>query len=230
MTIALLVPSKGRATLCNRMIQSAFRTTTRKIHVYVCVTTEEFCEYTDTIKIPESDRFGAVIVTMPDCPTVHRWNRLAELALMQKDTQLFMLASDDVVFSTPCWDEALLERYDNKPHVYHLQDSRDSNGTPHPLVTREWIDVMGWAFPPIFLHWFLDSWTVEIAKANNCFTHLKDYLLEHLKPSDHGVGDATHNDIRRRGFHDRDLWVNAHCQDILQMYKEKLKCAFSSPE
>jgi hypothetical protein len=222
--IALLCPSKGRATLCNRMIQSAYRTTSEKIHVYVAVTDEEFSEYVSEIKIPESDRFGVVMVTMPDCPTVHRWNRLAELAMMQKGAQLFMLASDDIVFSTPCWSGALLEQYDYEPHVYALRDSRDAHGVPHPIITREWIEKMGWAFPPIFAHWFVDSWTVEIAKANNCFTHLTDYLLEHVKPSDHGNPDSTHLDIRRRGFHDRDKFVNDHCQDVLEMYKRKL-CA-----
>ena len=139
-----------------------------------------------------------------------------------------MLASDDMIFDTPGWDKALLEHYDaleNKIHVYHLQDSRDADGTPHPIVTREYIEAMGYAFPPIFLHWFLDTWTREIAKANNCFTHLKDYLLVHDKPSDKGQPDTTHSRIREWGWNQRDKYVNDTCQHFLALEKQRLRTA-----
>lgn len=158
-------------------------------------------------------------------PTVYRWNVLAKRALREPENKLFMLAADDIVFSTPCWDEALLNHYnslENKIHVYALQDSRDPEGTPHPIVTREWIEAMGYAFPPIFLHWHLDTWTVAISKANNCFTHLKDYLLVHDKPSDRGQPDETHTRIRSLGWHERDKYVNETCQHFLECEKQRL--------
>lgn len=221
--IAILCPSKGRAKLCNRMIQSAYNTTSEKISVYVAVSAEEFNEYKQTIKIPESNRFNVVLAEMPDCPTVHRWNRLAELAMMEPTTSYFMLGSDDIVFGTPLWDRELMASYSGKPHVYHLQDSRDKDGTPHVICTREYIEAMGFFLPPIFLHWVIDTWTVEIAKANNCFTHLTDYLLEHVKPSDSGRPDETHLKIRRDGWHKRDMWLAKVSGDILDLYKERLR-------
>lgn len=158
-------------------------------------------------------------------PTVFRWNSLAKRAVEDAENKLFMLAADDIIFSTPCWDEALLKHYnslENKIHVYALQDSRDPEGTPHPVVTREWIEAMGYAFPPIFMHWFVDTWTVAIAKANNCFTHLKDYLLVHDKPSDRGHPDETHTRIRSLGWNERDKYVNDTCQHFLECEKQRL--------
>jgi hypothetical protein len=225
MSIAILVPSKGRPEKCARMIKSAYETTSEKIHVYIAVLQSEWDSYVEAIKIPDTDRFGVIIVTMPESTTCYKWNRLADLAMRQYDT-IFMLGSDDIIFSNSNWDSAILNAPDHKPHVYSLRDSRDIEGTPHPIVNRKWIEAMGWFLPPLFAHWFVDVWTVDIAKYNNCFTHLKEFLLIHDKDNDKGIPDETHNFIRRQGIHERDKFVSDKSQDILQMYKEKLKCAF----
>lgn len=160
-----------------------------------------------------------------DCPTVYMWNELAKEAMKNPDIKLFMLCADDVVFSTPGWDRALLDHYAalvNKIHVYSLQDSRDKDGTPHPIITREYIDALGYFMVPIFVHWFVDIWTICIAKYNNCFTHLRDFELQHIKPSDTGMADETHNRIRRNGWHARDAEVNKDCQYYLIAEMQKL--------
>lgn len=222
MTIALLCPTRDRPEQCLRMIKSARTTGMDEIKktVYLALSLEDYDDY----ETATSD-----LITSDGMPTAHKWNLLAEQALKDPNNKLFMLAADDVVFTTPCWDRALLDHYnalDNKIHVYALRDSRDPDGTPHPIVTREYIETMGYFLPPIFLHWFVDSWTVEIAKANNCFTHLKDYMLVHDKPSDRGEGDETHNRIRQMGWRARDGWVNDKCKGFFELEKARLSCAF----
>lgn len=222
--IALLCPSRMRPQLCQRMVQSVYDTTKSQIRIYIGVS-EGFEAYKEALKLPITDRVGLVLVTLADYPTAHKWNKLCELATKQDD-KLFMLAADDVIFETPRWDEALIKHYENledKKHVYHLQDSRDENGTPHPIVTREWVEKLGFFVPPIFLHWNVDSWTVGMAKDNQAFTHLKDFLLKHDKPSDTGQGDETHNRIRQMGWHERDMSIAMYSHDIYQTYLMRLR-------
>lgn len=191
MTIALLCPSR-RPEGFLRMETSAEKTA------------EDFTVYTDDF--PEF------------MPTVHKWNVLAERALRNEENKLFMLAADDMIFETAGWDKALLDHYnalENKIHVYSLGDSRDVDGTPHLIVTREYISTMGYFLPPIFLHWFCDSWTTDCARSNFCFTHFRQYRLTHDKPSDKGQPDETHLGIRRMGWHERDKYVNDTCQHFL---------------
>lgn len=214
MTIALLIPTRDRPTQCKRMLDSIINTTEKEI-ANIYLGTNGDGNYTH-FKFPFN------------YPTVAMWNKLAEIAMENPDNKLFMLGADDTVFTTPCWDKALLDHYnalENKIHVYALRDSRDPDGTPHPIVTREYIEAMGYFLPPIFLHWFVDSWTVEIAKANGCFTHMRNYQLVHDKPSDKGNPDDTHNRIRQMGWHDRDCWVNERCQHFLELEKKRLKNA-----
>lgn len=207
--IALLCPTRGRPTQYKRM-EDSVKATAKDVHVAIYRGTNGDDDYAG-LKYPI------------DCPTVYMWNDLASRAGKHK---LCMLASDDIIFTIPGWDKALLDHYnalENKIHVYAFQDSRDPNGTPHIIVTREYIDAMGYFVPPIFVHWFVDTWTVEIAKANNCFTHLKDFLLVHEKPSDKGQADETHLRIRRNGWFERDKFVNDKCKVFLEFEKERLK-------
>lgn len=223
--IALLCPSRGRPEQLRRMVESAKATVNTDIKFYVAIAHEDLAgDYAFLVG-------KATILCLPDnMPTSHKWNLLADEARKNSINQIFMLAADDMIFQTPLWDEALINHYnalDKKQHVYHLQDSRDENGTPHPIMTREYIEVMGFFIPPIFLHWFIDSWTVEIAKANNCFTHLKDYLLVHDKPSDKGNPDETHSRIRLWGWHDRDKYVAGKMRWVKYALIEKLKAGIS---
>ena len=159
-------------------------------------------------------------------PTSFKWNSLAEMA-HGDGHKLFMLAADDIIFTTPHWDKALLDHYhalENKVHVYSLRDSRDHDGTPHPIITREYVEAMGYFLPPIFLHWFVDSWTVEIARANNCFTPLNNYMLMHVKPAENGnPEDETYKTIHARGWLNCDQYVDKKCQHFLEVEKQRLR-------
>ncbi len=219
MTLALLCPSRQRIPLFKRMVDSARNTAFDKnnVHVYLGLTDTEWPEYEKHV-----DGYVNHVATFPDgIPTVYKWNRLAMEAMFKNHTH-YMLAADDMTFTTPHWDKALMEGYDGKPHVYSLRDSRDENGTPHPIVTREYIETMGYFLPPLFLHWFVDTWTVEIGKANACFTHLKDYMLVHDKPYHRGEPDDTHMCIRRNGWLNNDQWTNEKCQHFLEYEKQRL--------
>lgn len=213
--IALICPTRGRPVQFKRMADSAFRTAENpdNIHIYFYVAeSDPYKDYYPNLE--RTSRFLGY-----DWSAVMASNYLAQEA---HGSDLFFMACDDTVFSTPHWDKALIDAYDSKPHVYSLLDSRSTDGTPHPIVTKEYIAAMGYFMPPIFLHWFADSWTVDIAKANNCFTHLKDYLLIHDKPSDRGEPDETHKRIRQLGWMERDKYVSEICEDWLAQQKNKL--------
>lgn len=240
MTIALLCPSKGRPDECKRMVRSVYNTTNENICIYIAVSKDDFDDYAKMVDLPEDGTVGVLLIEVPEfLPTVHKWNKLSDIAL-SSDTKtcvdLLMVAADDMVFTTPCWDTALREHYEaleNKIHVYHLLDERTKTGTPHPIVTKEYIEAMGYFLPPIFLHWFIDLWTVGMAVENKCFTHLKDYELKHIKPSDNGKADRTHRNIRDMGWHDRDTYVHERLQYgyyglECQRLREKMKSVSSS--
>src|SRR5574343_7955 len=136
--IAILCPTRGRSEQCKRMLTSAAITATNHVIAY-CGASDR----TQTSNFGEFDWVKKLYFQFPDnLPTAQKWNLLAEKAMKNPDNKLFMLGADDMVFETPGWDVKLIEHYnalENKIHVYSLQDSRDENGTPHIICTREYI-------------------------------------------------------------------------------------------
>lgn len=225
--IAILCPTRGRPEQCKRMIESVIKTSSIKVNIIVGLTASEYISYDLEKFWPNKDQNVIVYpVNLEDMlPTAHKWNLLAEEAMKDPKNKLFMLGADDMIFETSEWDKALIDHYNalqNKINVYALQDSRDADGTPHIIATREYIDAMGYFVPPIFLHWNIDTWTVAIAKANGCFTHLRDYKLTHDKPSDRGESDETHSRIRQWGWHSRDKYVAEKMAHVLEYEKFRL--------
>jgi hypothetical protein len=223
--IAILCPTRARPEQCKRMIESAYATAKADLNIWL--------SYGADTDLPSGPAYTCV--RMPEnYPTSQKWNDLSWETMLNPHNKLFMLAADDMVFTTPSWDKAIIDHYNalpegRKAHVYALQDSRDQAGTPHIIATREYIEALGFFVPPIFLHWYVDSWTVEIAKSSGCFTHFKDYGLTHIKPSDQGQGDETHNRIRSFGWRERDAYVAETCRDWLQIQKQKLRHYCEAP-
>lgn len=219
MEIAILVPSRERPEQLKRMIESAKKTAYNPVKIFLAISPEDEAAYqfingnTRKYIMPEN------------MPTAHKWNLLADEAMRNSDNTLFMVGADDMIFGTPGWDEALAKHYEalgaRKQHVYHLQDSRDKDGTPHPIMTREYIEAMGYLVPPMFLHWHIDTWTVELAKQLKCFTHLTDYELIHDKCNDRGEPDETHKKIRLSGWREMDEWTNKKMRSIGFMEHEQ---------
>lgn len=228
--IALICPTRSRPENMKRMWQSALATARNPESLRLVLGLDK-----DQLELYEPYLpKDCSIHTLGDWGVVHSINRMAEFVLLNHQSiKLFMVAPDDVIFTTPEWDKALIEHYEalkNKIHVYCLLDSRSENGTPHPIITREYIEVMGYLFPPIFMHWYVDTWTAEMANNAKCFTHLKDYELVHDKPSDRGMQDETFSRVRARGWNTRDEYVNKKCKHLLELEKSRLRVAMSTAE
>lgn len=237
--ISLLVPTRGRAKKFSNMVQSVANTTSTKVTIYALLQSEDDVKDYDIkgIQIPSNANLEVKVNAFHlfdiDAPTVHLWNKLAGIAFDDKDVtnNIFMLASDDVLFDTKGWDVELIKRYEalaNKIHVFSLKDYREHEvneglSTPHPIVTREYMKAMGYFIPPLFLHWHVDKWTVEVARANDVFTHINNFVCVHDKVQLVEDIDETHNRLRKRGWRERDAYVDKMSQHILEAEKVRLK-------
>lgn len=224
--IAMLCPTMGRPQLLREMIDSVIRTADDidNISIFLALTDcdDMIDEYRTIVGEKKELGFNISISIFPDWTLPMCHNMLAQRAA---SFDICFPVGDDLKFSTPAWDKALRDQYealDNKIHVWSFLDSRDPEGNPAPAISREYIEAMGYLIPPIFMHWYCDTWTGAIARHAKCFTHLKEYLLVHDKKSEQGIEDETYNRIRRLGAVDRDTMVNQTCQHFLELEKTKL--------
>lgn len=88
-------------------------------------------------------------------------------------------------------------------------DGRDKDSFPHPIVSGRMASVLGYVMPPIFMHFYMDTYLVTLAKAANCFIDLSaTCLIEHENPkTGKNPVDDTFRRVRKGLKHERDSFV-----------------------
>jgi len=193
--LCVCVPTMGRPKGFNRLLQSIQDTaTTGRVSVLVDIQGKP-----DGYDL--NNKLVAKVFESPvGQPTVYRWNRMFYYGEKQSLGDFYMLGADDMVFLDKGWDEFFSTPDSAGYFVFHLQDTRDVDGTPHPIVKH----TEPYLVHPGFLHWYGDTHLVENARNSNEFKHIRTHRLAHIKPSDVGVCDETHLMIRKMGWRERD--------------------------
>ena len=118
-------------------------------------------------------------------PTGHMWNILADKA----KGELLCLMGDDVIIETPGWDikiEEEAKKYKDNIFVITQNDGisdKNNLGCPHPIVHKRWKEILGFFMPPMFMHRYLDTYTMGLAKELGRYIQLPDVIFAHNKGS-----------------------------------------------
>ncbi len=230
MTIAILCQTRGRPELCARMIKSALATAEDATGFEVLLYVDNDDPRLNDYAVLAAGCPNVRLVTGPSLDAAWRWNTLARKATRGSTHPLLMMAGDDMVFQTQRWDAAFETARTNFPKGLGLLSFDDGRGPkgkshPHPVMTREMYEILGYFSPPMFQHWYIDTWLVEVAKRAGCFAYLHDVVVGHVKPADSGVLDDTHLRIRSAGRHDRDTLMWEISQPYLNLDVQRMKGA-----
>lgn len=218
--ISILCPSRGRSDKVRKMAESALTLADGVVEVlfFIDLWEEEGKRpnkgYTNNqreLGVKFYDKGSSLITTGgPDQPTNLSWNQLAQ----QAKGEILIVCGDDVEFKTQGWDTKLKEAAAKFPDGYCILSCNDGRGGstshPHPIYTRKMYEALGYVMHPSFLHWGPDDFAAKLGHRLGRHIWLEDVLLEHQKPSDTGLGDETHNRIRKGWMHGRDMFVKEH--------------------
>lgn len=173
MKISILCPTRERPEGALRMAQSAHDCAYGSLNAEILFYVDD-----DDPRLHDYERFlpKANLIIGPFVPTCRAWNLLW---MNCKDSDLFMLGSDDIIF-TDGWDKSFAAHMSilgDTPQVFHLTDSRHPTNTPHPIVTNSWARIAGTFMPEQFHHYYVDSFTCWAAKLTGLFTQLGTTLI-----------------------------------------------------
>lgn len=114
-----------------------------------------------------------------------------------------LLLGDDAIMETPGWDKIIREYSLPGDGIYVLnfmdvdrKGNQQLNGW-HNFLGRGWLDVTGYITPPIFQHWYHESWNNEIARKIGRLYVIKEIRIKHL--FDETFSDKTNTEARARG-------------------------------
>lgn len=226
--ISILCPTRGRPEMARRMAESAVETAadTRGLEIL-------FWLNEDDPKLSEYKHSPYTVLIMgKDGPTSYAWNELAKRAagdilMLMGDDVVFETPGwdnkirhglidhlipgnklqDVVVEGSQPGERSAWPIYGHhKVAVFSFDDGRSplGEGHPHPAMTREVYNRLGYLACPMFRHFYVDTWLVDLAKEAGIFHYIPDMKVLHDKPWDRGAPDETKLRIATTSVHDAD--------------------------
>lgn len=168
--IALLLPSRGRPSSLARALDSIGATAARPDEVVVVIGVDD----DDAATLALADGFRSPValswsVAPPEMTLGRLWNRLARA---EHGCDLLAMFTDDYVMATPGWDDRYREGAARMPVGYGTAWPHDPLHGPGigslPVITRRFVERMGFFVPPWFPYWFHDVWLEEMGALVGC--------------------------------------------------------------
>lgn len=196
MTLAVLLPTRGRPENCARFVKAALETAD-DIHIYLRLDYDDpkVAQY-DSLLISEANRLtvmhGERIGFGPSL------NALAARADRDGVSHLGMFA-DDVVPMTPHWDTRLIEGLGDFLGVAYgddgLRDKHQPDLPTHYVTQTEVYRRLGYLSPPGIRHLFLDNVARDVGRRLRNFVFVP-VRIQHLHPWAEGeqIDDLTYQE------------------------------------
>lgn len=227
--ISLLTPTRGRPNNMLRLCKSVEETACDPNNI-------EIVFYIDTDDTKSEEQFQE-IWNAGFAVNVYAW--IGERTLMSNmwnecykigEGPIYMYCGDDIIFRTKKWDEEILKvfaEYKDKIVLVHGRDGfEESPNTSnwneqlatHGFIHRNWVETVGYFFPPYFSCNVNDSWLSDVAIALNRKVYLPGVFTEHMHPSVCGKDgrpkasvDVTHQERLARGKKDnvQQIWKDS---------------------
>ena len=184
---SLLCPTRGRVEGTLRFVESAVRTARNPERL-------NFLFYVDNDD-PEKERYHVSIASLKD-----RLKYFGSIEILQGPRvgvpqavnllskksfgEVLLYSSDDQFYKDDEWDQRLEEEI-----VKHLDlifciwfnDAWESdNFCTFPIVSRRWVDILGYFMFPFFEHFFSDTWVWMLAKSIDRAIYIPDVMVEHM--------------------------------------------------
>jgi hypothetical protein len=196
--ISILCPSRGRPELAKRMIETVQSTASLPVEILLYLNDDD----------PELERYKALISSEhyqigPDRSPGYSWNRLAEIC----QGEILFLMGDDATFETKGWDKLVEHEFSKIPDrivcVYPVVPNFKKEKNPHFCVHRNWVNALGYFVPPHFWHWYVDTWTRELARRIGRYIRMDNFPL----PIELHIADDTVARKDRLSLRERDHWL-----------------------
>lgn len=206
--ISLLMPTRGRPELAERLIASVVTQSSQltRVEVVIYVDDDDTGSHHIASELVAVKRIIGPRITMGACTT-------ACLAAAQGD--IIVLANDDMVIRTSGWDtmvSALHASIADGVYLAYANDLfKDSSVCTFPVLSRATCEMLGDPFPAAYRGAFIDTHLMDIFRrlrhsGLDRIRYLKDVVFEHLH---HRTGkapfDATY--AARKRFDDDATYV-----------------------
>jgi len=213
--ISILCPTRNRPVELTRMVASALLTIAQLDRVEILFYVDE----DDAVSIPAIEalerpsEFRVDYKVGPRQMLTQCWNELIPVA----KGDLYMQGNDDIIFRTAAWDAMVhqtFEKVQDRILMVHGSDEgmHFGNFAAHPIVSKQWVDALGYFIPPYFSSDFGDKWVNDLANGIKRRVYLP-FVVEHMHYM-FGKAVKDQTTLERLERHERDKpehrWNNTY--------------------
>lgn len=197
MSIAVLVPTRGRPDNIRRLIEAFTRTAAMEsTHLWVCVDRDDLrC---DEYKDVQAQEWGSpVLWTYGEPARLAAWHNRMAPQLWQKHTILGSWG-DDHYPHTQGWDVLVDQAFASQPQPALVYGDDGFQGATLPTASflhSNIVKAFGYWCPPRLEHLYIDNWWDEVGKAFGR-RYLPEMKIEHLHWQ---TGQADNDETYQRG-------------------------------
>ena len=184
-TYALVCPTRGRPGRLLEFTESAIKTADRpdrlEFLLYVDDDDPTLAEYEKAVASLKNN-FPGMAISLTIGPAIGV-PRAVDKLVTQTSADIFMTANDDQVYIDKGWDSRLdleIAEFPDGIFCMWFNDGWEAgNFCTFPVLSRTWIETLGYLQFPFFEHYFADAWIWMLAKAVGRDHYIDDVLVEH---------------------------------------------------
>ena len=158
-------------------------------------------------------------------------NRAAMEAYRYGATLIMQVADDQsyaegAVGFDKCLNEKASRLSDGIGLFYTGDTYLDKAQVSHPIVTRKWIETLGFFYSREYVHFFADTELMEIARGIGRLFYVQDLSIKHMK---HAFMDELYYEIRQGPEPENDLKVFEGRAQAREQARERLRAQAQGP-
>lgn len=221
--ISLLLPTRQRPAQLTRLVDSAIATASGEIELVTFIDDDD-TSYDDLdfdiewVKVRGPRESGGIVNLSA------MWNA----CYAASSGEIVMHCGDDIVFRTPGWDQVVYDTFDSYPDNLLFpfgQDGYQVNFGTHGFIHRDWVNTVGFLFPPRFSSDYNDTFLNDVSKLIGRHVEI-DILTEHMHYIV-GKAEIDQNTRERLDRHAADrpdlLYQSDEIQDLIRESAAKLQ-------
>lgn len=221
--ISILCPTRGRPEMVRRMMNSVRNTQSGEVEILLYFDNDDQARY---VSYPQAD-----VIMSGEGTVGQHWNKMADVAR----GNILMMGNDDFIYHTPGWNNIVEDKIvENFPDDIYVAWTDDGSGKADkrcavPIVSRRWVDTLGYFCPPGFKFFYNDTWISELGTLVERKLYIPEVLVEHCHFSfDKMEADETTRRHRvDRSIHAHDTKLFAYTEEDREIDAARLIVAIT---